>query len=71
MAAPGITTWRHLPTWRQRATRRRQTRRRRVASGAMDPRGVAGRSVRALPARAFRICLQSSGDICTPTGYAL
>ena len=70
-----VRTWRHLLTWRQRATWRRRTWRQSVASGAIDLRGVAGRGVnewrqvaQASPARVFKMCLQSSGDMCAPTG---
>ena len=74
VAGRGVKMWRHLPTWRQGATWRRRTWRQNVASGAIDLRGVTGRGVKrgvtkpGLPARVFKMCLQSSGDMCTPTG---
>ena len=48
VAERGVKMWRHLPTWRR------------------EPRGVAGRGVKTwrheagLPARVFKMCLQSS-----------
>ena len=74
VAERGVKMWRHLPTWRQGATWRRRTWRQNVASGAIDLRGVTGRGVKTWrhearpPGTCFKMCLQSSGDMCTPTG---
>ena len=74
VAGRGVKMWRHLPTWRQGARWRGRTWRQNVASGAIDLRGVTGRGVKTWhhearpPARVFKMCLQSSGVVCTPTG---
>ena len=70
VAERGVKMWRHLPTWRQGATGRRWTWRQApsIYVASQDVASKRGVTKPGLPARVFKMCLQSSGDMCTPTG---
>ena len=81
-ASPGVTgrggrTWRQLLMWRQGAMWRRRTWRQNVRQvpstypASQDMASIVNtwrQETQASPARVFKTCLQSSGDMRTPTG---